>query len=346
LHKHKISITVKKVNIGILGLGRIGKIHLQNIVTKINNAEVVAAMNPSLEGQSFAEKFNIPNVSSDPDIVFNNPDIDAVMICSPSPTHADYIIRAAESGKSIFCEKPLDLSLTKIQEIIKVTKKHNVPLMVAFNQRFDPDFSKVKAMIDEGKIGDLRTIKITSRDPAPPPINYIKSSGGMFLDMTIHDFDMARHIAGSEVKEVFAQGRNLVDPAIGQAGDIDSGIVLLSFENGVSAVIENSRQASYGYDQRLEVFGSKGMVQADNNLKDTHRFWDENGSHQSRSLDFFIDRYQESYLNETNVFIQSLFEGKTPPVTGQDGLQATMIALAANKSMAENRPIKISEIIS
>jgi myo-inositol 2-dehydrogenase/D-chiro-inositol 1-dehydrogenase len=346
LQKHKISITVNKISIGILGLGRIGKIHLQNIVTKIDNAEVVTAINPSLEGQSFAEKFNIPNVSSDPGIVFNNPDIDAVMICSPSPTHADYITRAAESGKSIFCEKPLDLSLTKIQEIITVTEKYDVPLMIAFNQRFDPDFSKVKGMVDEGKIGDLRTIKITSRDPAPPPINYIKSSGGMFLDMTIHDFDMARHIAGSEVKEVFAQGRNLVDPAIGQAGDIDSGIVLLSFENGASAVIENSRQASYGYDQRLEVFGSKGMVQADNNLKDTHRFWDENGSHQSRSLDFFIDRYQESYLNETNVFIQSLFEGKTPPVTGEDGLQATIIALAANKSMAENRPIKISEIIS
>ena len=346
MHKHKTSIIVNKVKIGILGLGRIGKIHLQNIVSKIDNAEVVAAMNPSLEGQSFAEKFNIPNVSSDPDIVFNNPDIDAVMICSPSPTHADYIIRAAESGKSIFCEKPLDLSLTKIQEIIKVTKKHNVPLMVAFNQRFDPDFSKVKAMVDEGKIGDLRTIKITSRDPAPPPINYIKSSGGMFLDMTIHDFDMARYIADSSVKEVFAQGRNLVDPAIGAAGDIDSGIVLISFENGASAVIENSRQASYGYDQRLEVFGSKGMVQADNNLKDTHRFWDESGSHKSRLLDFFIDRYQESYLNETNVFVQSLFEGKTPPVTGEDGLQATIIALAANKSMAENRPVKISEITS
>lgn len=335
---------MNKVNIGILGLGRIGKIHLQNIVTKIDNAEVLAAMNPSLEGQSFATKYNIPNVSSDADIVFNNPDINAVMICSPSPSHADYITRAAESGKSIFCEKPLDLSLEKIQEIIAITEKHNVPLMVAFNQRFDPDFSRVKTMVEEGKIGDLRTIKITSRDPAPPPIGYIKSSGGMFLDMTIHDFDMARYIADSDVKEVYAQGRNLVDPAIGEAGDIDSGIVLITFENGVTAVIENSRQASYGYDQRLEAFGSKGMVQADNNLKDTHRFWDEGGSHKSRLLDFFIDRYEESYLNETNVFIQSLFEGKKPPVTGEDGLKATMIAIAANKSMAENRPVKITEI--
>lgn len=335
---------MNKVNIGILGLGRIGKIHLQNIATKIDNAEVVAAMNPSLEGQSFADKYNIPNVSSDPDIIFNNSDIDAVMICSPSPTHADYITRAAESGKSIFCEKPLDLSLNKIQEIIEVTEKYNVPLMVAFNQRFDPDFSKIKTIVEEGKIGDLRTIKITSRDPAPPPIDYIKSSGGMFLDMTIHDFDMARYIADSEVKEVYAQGKNLVDPKIGEAGDIDSGIVLITFENGVTAVIENSRQASYGYDQRLEAFGSKGMVQADNNLKDTHRFWDENGSHKSRLLDFFIDRYQESYLNETNIFIQSLIEGKKQPVTGVDGLKATMIALAANKSMAENRPVKMSEI--
>ena len=336
---------MNKVKIGILGLGRIGKIHLQNIVTKIDNAEVVAAMNPSLEGQAFARKFNVQNVSSDPNIVFDNPDIDAVMICSPSPTHADYILKAAESGKSIFCEKPLDLSLNKIQEIITTTKKHNVPLMVAFNQRFDPDFYKVKTMVEEGKIGELRTIKITSRDPAPPPINYIKSSGGMFLDMTVHDFDMSRYIADSEVKEVFAQGRNLVDPAIGEAGDIDSGIVLLAFENGVTAVIENSRQASYGYDQRLEAFGSKGMIQANNSMKDTHRFWDESGSHQSRLLDFFIDRYQESYLNETNVFIQSLSKGTTPQVTGEDGLKATLIALAANKSMKENRPVKTSEII-
>ena len=167
----------------------------------------------------------------------------------------------------------------------------------------------------------------------------------MFLDMTIHDFDMARYIANSEAKEVYAQGRNLVDPAIKKAGDIDSGIVLISFENGVSAVIENSRQASYGYDQRLEAFGSKGMVQADNNLKDTHRFWNKDGIHKSRLLDFFIDRYQESYLNETNAFIQSLLDGKNPPATGEDGLKATLIALAANKSMAENRPVKISEII-
>jgi myo-inositol 2-dehydrogenase / D-chiro-inositol 1-dehydrogenase len=336
---------LKNVNIGILGIGRIGKIHLQNLVTKIDNALVVAAVNPSLEGQAFAEKYNIPHVSSDADIIFNNPDIDAVMICSPSDTHAAYITRAAESGKAIFCEKPLDLSLSKIQEILAITKKYNVPLMVAFNQRFDPDFSKVKTMVEDGKIGDLRTLKITSRDPAPPPISYIKSSGGMFLDMTIHDFDMARYIANSEAKEVYAQGRNLVDPAIKKAGDIDSGIVLISFENGVSAVIENSRQASYGYDQRLEAFGSKGMVQADNNLKDTHRFWNKDGIHKSRLLDFFIDRYQESYLNETNAFIQSLLDGKNPPATGEDGLKATLIALAANKSMAENRPVKISEII-
>lgn len=336
---------MNNVNIGILGIGRIGKIHLQNLVTKIDNALVVAAVNPSLEGQAFAEKYNIPHVSSDADIIFNNPDIDAVMICSPSDTHAAYITRAAESGKAIFCEKPLDLSLSKIQEILAITKKYNVPLMVAFNQRFDPDFSKVKTMVEDGKIGDLRTLKITSRDPAPPPISYIKSSGGMFLDMTIHDFDMARYIANSEAKEVYAQGRNLVDPAIKKAGDIDSGIVLISFENGVSAVIENSRQASYGYDQRLEAFGSKGMVQADNNLKDTHRFWNKDGIHKSRLLDFFIDRYQESYLNETNAFIQSLLDGKNPPATGEDGLKATLIALAANKSMAENRPVKISEII-
>ncbi len=335
---------MKKVKTGVLGLGRIGKIHLNNLVNTIDHAEVLAAVTPSEESQQFAKKMQVPKVSANADDVFSNPDIDAVIICSPSDTHADYIHRAAEAGKAIFCEKPLDLSLDKIRGILEATKSNNVPLMVAFNQRFDDDFSRVKSLLDEGKIGDLRTIKITSRDPGPPPIDYIKSSGGLFLDMTIHDFDMARHIAGADVVEVYAKGYNLVDPAIGEAGDIDTGFIMLTFENNVTAIIENSRQAAYGYDQRLEIFGSEGMAQADHNMKDNHRLFDAKGSHLSRPLDFFMDRYVGSYLNEMNAFIEALFNNVAPPVTGEDGLKATSIALAANLSMKENRPVKISEI--
>ncbi|MCL4155592.1 UNVERIFIED_CONTAM: hypothetical protein GTU68_063163, partial [Idotea baltica] len=289
---------MNNIKIGILGLGRMGKIHLVNLAGKIPHAEIIAAVNPSQAGQEFAKKRYISMVSSDPDSIFDNPEIDAVLICSPSNTHADYVKRAAKAKKAIFCEKPLDLSLATVQELLDITKKHDVPLMVAFNQRFDTNFAKIKSLVSAGKIGDLRTIKITSRDPAPPPISYIKNSGGLFLDMTIHDFDMARHIADSEVAEVFARGLNLVDPAIGDAGDIDTGYVLLTFENGATAMIENSRQAVYGYDQRLEVFGSKGMAQADNNFKDTHQFLDADGVHLSRPLDFFMDRYIDSYLYE------------------------------------------------
>ena len=336
---------MKKVKIGILGMGRIGQVHLENIHYRIDNAEVIAVMNPSEKGQLFARNLGVPLVSDNPNLIFNNTDIDAVLICSPSNTHAEYIIKAAEAGKAILCEKPLDLSLEKIQEIISVTHKHNVPLMVAFNQRFDPDFAQIKETVLKGEIGDLRTIKIISRDPAPPPISYIKGSGGLFLDMTIHDFDMARHIANSEVKEVYALGKNLVDPAIGEAGDIDTGVVILTFENEVTAIIENSRQAAYGYDQRMEVFGSKGMAQANNTFKNNQILLNEAGMHRSRSLDFFMDRYVTSYFNQTNAFVQTIFENKTPLVTAEDGLKATAIALAANKSMKENRPVKLTEIL-
>jgi len=335
-----------QIKVGILGLGRIGKIHLENLLGKISGVEVVAAVNPSERGQDVARKFNVPIISSDANAIFDNKEIEAVLICSPNDTHADYVTRAAQSGKAVFCEKPLDLSLKKVKEIIDVTKKYKVPLMVAFNQRFDVNFSKIKSLVQNGKVGDLRTIKITSRDPAPPPIEYIKSSGGLFLDMTIHDFDMTRYIANSEVIEVFAKGSNLVDPAIGEAGDVDTGFVMLSFENGATAIIENSRQAAYGYDQRLEVFGSKGMAQANNNFKDTHQFLDETGVHGARPLDFFMDRYIDSYLYEMNAFIQALSQKTEPPVTGTDGLKATAIAIAANASMKENRPVKVSEILN
>jgi myo-inositol 2-dehydrogenase/D-chiro-inositol 1-dehydrogenase len=244
------------IKLGLLGIGRIGKIHLENVVRHFPDAKVIAAMNPSEAGRAFARDLNVPFVTGSAEEVIQHKDVDAVLICTATDAHADYVIAAARVGKAIFCEKPLDLSLDKVRITLEEVQKAGVPMMLAFNQRMDPNFREVKNAIDSGKIGALRSIHIISRDPGPPPVSYIRSSGGLFLDMTIHDLDMARYLAGAEVDEVFARGFNLVDPSIGEAGDIDTGYLMISFKNKVTALIENSRQANYGYDQRLEVFGS------------------------------------------------------------------------------------------
>jgi myo-inositol 2-dehydrogenase/D-chiro-inositol 1-dehydrogenase len=303
-------------------------------------------MNPSEGGRQFAQKFNVPLVTSNADDVINHPDIDAVLICTSTNVHADYVIKVARAGKAIFCEKPLDLSLQKVRETLAVVKQSGVPLMLAFNQRLDPNFQEVKQALLKGRIGKLRSIHIISRDPGPPPISYIKASGGLFLDMTIHDIDMARYLVGDEVKEVFARGYNLVDPEIGKAGDIDSAYLMLTFKNDVTVVIENCRHASYGYDQRLEVFGSEGMMKAENPLKTTNWIMDKEGVHLSRNLDFFIDRYAESYRIEMDTFIECLQKKMPMPITGEDGLSAMLIALAANISVKENRVVKIEELLA
>lgn len=332
------------LKLGIIGLGRIGKIHLVNLCTKINGVEVIGVMNPSQDGQAFARRYNIPIVTSDASSILNHPSIDAVIICSPTNTHADYVIQAAKSGKAIFCEKPLDLSLSKVRQTLLTVKEAKVPLMLAFNQRMDPTFAEVKEKISVGKLGQIHTIHIISRDPSPPPVSYIKNSGGLFMDMTIHDFDMARHLVGTEVVEVFAKGYNLIDPEIGIAGDIDTGIVVITFENKTSVIIENSRKAVYGYDQRLEVFGSLGMIRAENPLKTTNEFYDDRGAHLSRHLDFFMDRYLISYQREMESFINALKNNEPMPITGEDGLKAMVIAQAANISVKEGRSVRINEI--
>ncbi|KAG1652297.1 Myo-inositol 2-dehydrogenase [Nymphon striatum] len=317
------------INIGIIGMGRIGKIHLENLITKINGVEVLAVVNPSENGQEFAKKFGVPITSSDVSVIFENPEIDAVLICSPSDTHADYAMRAAESGKAIFCEKPIDMSLNRAIQVTAKVKEYNVPMMVAFNRRFDPDFSKIRELVSKGKIGNVQSLHIISRDPGPPPIDYIKQSGGLFKDMTIHDFDMARYIMGCEVTEVFATGSCMVDIAIGEAGDIDTAMLILRFENGATAVIENSRKAVYGYDQRLEVFGSKGVLKIDNPLMTNVSGSDQQGTHSDVNLNFFIDRYENSYLIEMEVFIEALANKTKMPVSGSDGVKAIVLADAA-----------------
>jgi myo-inositol 2-dehydrogenase/D-chiro-inositol 1-dehydrogenase len=227
---------------------------------------------------------------------------------------------------------------------LQVVKEAKVPLMLAFNQRLDPNFAEVKLKILEGKVGKLHTVHIISRDPAPPPISFIMRSGGLFMDMTIHDFDMANYLVDAEVLEVYAKGYNLFDPEIGKAGDIDTGIVMITFKNNVTVMIENSRKATYGYDQRLEVFGSSGMIRVENPLKSTNTYSNEEGSHLARNPDFFMDRYKASYFQEMKIFVESLLAKKPMPITGEDGLKAMLVAAAANLSLKENRAVLLKEI--
>ena len=330
----------------VAGLGRIGKIHLKNLARNFSQIRLVAVMDLLDESKTLAEEFNVPVFVKSFEELLAVPDLDAVVICSPTDTHADYVIQAARAGVQIFCEKPLDLSLERVQEVLEVVKKEGIHLMLGFNRRFDPEFKKIRQLVEEGAVGDPQIIKITSRDPGPPPVSYIERSGGMFLDMTIHDFDMARYISGKEVKEVYARAAVKVDPEIGRAGDVDTAVITLTFEDDSLAVIDNCRKAVYGYDQRLEVFGSKGMAQAENNFPNNHKLYTEKGSSGDLPLHFFLERYETSYLQEMREFIEALNSGKGMPVDGSDGLISIAIGLAAKKSIQENRPVQLTEILS
>ncbi len=332
---------MNKIKIAVAGLGRIGKIHLNNLCRNFSEIEVVAVMDLMDNSKETADEYNIPLFLKNFDSLLSIPELDAVVICSPTDTHADYVVKAARAGKHIFCEKPLDLSLEKVKEVLTIVEESKVKLMLGFNRRFDPEFRKIRDLVINGTIGDPQILKITSRDPGPPPISYIKVSGGIFLDMTIHDFDMARYISGKEVREVFAAGAVKVDKAIGEAGDIDTAVITLVFEDNTMAVIDNSRKAAYGYDQRLEVFGSKGMALADNNFPNSHKLYSEKGVSGDLPLHFFLERYQESYNNEMHDFVNALNAGGEMPVGGIDGLMSIIIGLAARKSVEENRPVKI-----
>jgi myo-inositol 2-dehydrogenase / D-chiro-inositol 1-dehydrogenase len=337
---------MKKLNLGVIGTGRIGKVHTATLVQSVPQAVVVAIADINLQSANeLAKAFGIATVFSNYMDVINHPEVEAVVICSPTETHARYIVDAAKAGKYIFCEKPVDLTLEAIKEAIKAVEAAGVKLLVGFNRRFDPNFLKIKQLVTDGKIGDPHILKITSRDPAPPPAEYSASSGGMFMDMTIHDFDMARYIVGSEVTEVYTKASVLVDPAIGKAGDVDTAIITLTFANGAIGVIDNSRKAVYGYDQRVEIFGSKGMAFADNNFPENHRYFASDGVHGSLPLNFFMDRYLDAYANEMKVFCEAVINDLPLPVSGNDGLMSVAIAMAAKKSHLEHRPVKLSEII-
>lgn len=334
---------MEQLRVGIIGLGRIGKIHAKNLVA-LANVEVLMASDPDPAARNFAATLGIPTIVEDFDLIFSQPDLNAVIICSPTDTHFECIEKAAAAGQHIFCEKPLDMTVEAIEKIVEIVTRAKVKLQVGFNRRFDVHFARIRTLVEAGAVGDTHILKITSRDPGPPPISYIERSGGLFLDMTIHDFDMARFIVGSEVKEVFALGRVRVDDAIGEAGDVDTAIVNLTFEDGTIATIDNSRKATYGYDQRLEIFGSKGMAHIGNQQADSHTVYNAEGIHQPVLLDFFLERYEQAYQREMQDFVTAIRSGKPVPVDAHDALMATKIGMAAWRSVRENRPVALSEI--
>ncbi|MGN0505610.1 MAG: inositol 2-dehydrogenase [Lachnospiraceae bacterium] len=334
------------LNIGIIGAGRIGKVHSESITYHVKDATVVAIADPFMnEGtKAWTEGLGIPKISKDYHDILSDASVDAVLICSSTDTHADIAIEAIKAGKHVFCEKPISQDLAKIKEVMEALKGSNVKFQVGFNRRFDHNFEAVRNAVADGKIGDVHIVKITSRDPDAPPIEYVKVSGGMFLDMTIHDFDMVRYLSGSDVVEVYANGTCLVNPAIKDAGDIDTAIITMKLANGALAVIDNSRKADYGYDQRAEVFGSKGQVAVTNDTGSTAVISTNSGVTGEKPLYFFLERYMASFSKEVSLFVQACLNDGKVPVDINDGLQPVLIAKAAKKSLDEGRPVKLSEI--
>ena len=332
------------LRIAVLGTGRIGKMHAELVARQVPGASL--AMVQDINGdaaRAVGEEFDAPH-TTEVDEVLSSADVDAVAICSSTDTHVPFMIAAANAGKAIFCEKPISLDLAKVDEALAVIKSSAVPFQVGFNRRFDAAHASVRAAVIDGSVGDLHMVRITSRDPAPPPIPYIKVSGGIFLDMMIHDFDMARFITGSEVVDVYAQGAVRVDPAIGDAGDIDTAVVMLRHDNGCITTIDNSRQAVYGYDQRVEAFGSGGLAASENPLNHTGIRRSAAGTISQTIPYFFLDRYIPSYVEEWRSFVGYVANGGDSPVGENDGRAPLVIGLAAWKSYRENRLVRCDEI--
>lgn len=334
-----------KLKIGIIGAGRIGKLHAENIVNNFRDIEIKAIADIYTDKiEDWAKSIGIKNIYKDYHEIINDEEIDAILICSSTNTHSMIIIEAANAGKNIFCEKPIDFHINKIKEVLKAVEEAGVKLQIGFNRRFDHNFKKVRQLVKSGKIGDCHIIKVTSRDPQPPPIEYVKVSGGIFVDMTIHDFDMVRYLTGSDVEEVYTNATVLVDPLIGETGDVDTAIISLKFKNGAIGVIDNSRRAAYGYDQRVEVFGSLGAVTVNNDTDTTAILHTKEGIVSEKPKYFFLERYKDSFISELREFFDAIINDTDTQVTGMDGLKPVLIGMAAKKSYEENRPVRIEEI--
>jgi myo-inositol 2-dehydrogenase/D-chiro-inositol 1-dehydrogenase len=294
--------------------------------------------------QAIAAKFRVPSVTADYRSIIADPNIEAVLICTPTDTHAEIIITCARAGKHIFCEKPIALNLKDTDAALRAVAQAGVKFQLGFNRRFDANYARVRKAVTSGEIGAPHILHIISRDPAPPPIDYVRGSGGIFLDMTIHDWDMARFLIGSEIEEVYVQGGVMVDAAIGEAGDIDTHITLLRFANGVIGTIDNSRRAVYGYDQRVEILGSQGAIHTEHNYPNNSILSTAYAIQRDLPLNFFMQRYADAFAAEIEAFVEAVITDRPVLVGGHDGRMALIVGLAAKKSFLERRPVKISEI--
>jgi len=333
------------LNVGLIGAGMIGKVHAENLAYRIPEANLLAVADLNeTAAQRVAADCRIPRATADYRTLLADPQIQAVVICSSTNTHAQIIMEAARAGKHIFCEKPIDFSLEKIDQALRMVDEQRVKLQIGFNRRFDPNFARVRQAVVQGEIGEPHLVHIVSRDPEPPTPEYVKTSGGIFMDMTIHDFDMARFLTGSEVVEIYAAGGVRIDPEIGKAGDLDTALLLLKFADGTLGTIDNSEKAAYGYDQRVEVFGSRGSVQIANNHPNNAVVSTGESVRHDLPLYFFIERYRDSYVTEIRCFIEAVLKDQPTPVSGLDGRAPVVMALAALKSVRENRPVRLEEV--
>ena len=323
----------------VLGAGRIGQVHARAIAS-VPGAELVAIAEPNATAAEAARAAFGCEIRTI-DACAAAADVDAVVICTPTNTHADLIEQFVKAGKKVFCEKPVDLEVARVKQALAVVEAEGGTLMVGFQRRFDPDFMALKSAIDDGKIGDVEMITLTSRDPGPPPAEYIKVSGGIFRDMTIHDFDVARWLLGEEVTTVLAAASVLTDPEIGQLGDYDSVNVILTTASGKHCTITNTRRATYGYDQRIEVHGSKGSVTAENHRESRIEIANADGYLRAPLLNFFMSRYVAAYANEIAAFVDAVARGVTPPTTGEDGLKALELAVAALESVRTGKAVTL-----
>lgn len=341
--------TKKNIRVGVIGCGRIGLVHLEAI-TKAPNVTPIIVSNPTIsKAEAAAAQYGVPNFCSDAMEVITNPDVDAVWICSPSQYHADQIKACAANGKSIFCEKPIATDLPETVEAINACNEAGVKLMIGLQRRFDQNFIRVKQAIEGKEVGDPIMIKLCSRDPSPPPFEYVKGGGGIFTDMAVHDLDMSRFLAGTDPIDILAIGSCHIDKSIETlegSEAFDTASCLVRYPNGVQAMVDVCRQSSYGYDQRAEVLGNKGMIATDNVYPNTAKiFKNDFTGNADMPYDFFLSRYNEAYVTETIAFCESLVNDTPVPCTGEDGLVALIMALAADKSAAENRWISFQEVV-
>jgi len=335
----------KRLQVGIIGAGRMGKIHAATLAFHAPEAEPLAIADLDREAaREVAERCGIPVVAGCAEDILGDPRIEAVVVCSPTDTHAGMVTMAAQRGKHIFCEKPIAHGLAKIDAALAAVEQAGVKLQVGFNRRFDASFARVRQAVASGEIGTPHLLHIVSRDPAPPPLSYIGHSGGIFLDMTIHDFDMARFLIGDEVQEVYTAAAVRVDPAIEAAGDLDTALIVLRFGGGAIGSIDNSRRAVYGYDQRVEVFGSEGAIATSNCYPNQASISTAAAVRRDLPLHFFKERYADSFVNELRAFVETVVHDKPVPVTGADGRIPVVMALAARLSHDQHRPVRLSEI--